>query len=295
MVLAGLCMWNVITKYSKYGRYPKFWNHVPKKNWLHKIKKMLTVAEFSWFAIIVKPCFDQKITFEIEKSKKIGQRSPLLIDRDFGQIVETQNGTWLFCGNTKWHMAFLCKHKMARGWSLPFCGNTKCHSDILCFHKMSLWHFVFPQIGINIIYYHDCSLAPLAGHFYFIDFFEGSDQTWIFGLKSNDLESSWQQFQPSLDSVFHRGTSTYMMLSNFHLCSSDLVHKYATRGHGSHGQWCGLARSLTWYLCASPLAFPSNIGQNRVHQHDFANYFFKHMQEHLWSMQHAWVHFGSIK
>ena len=77
---------------------------------------MLTVAEFSWFAIIVKPCFDQKITFEIEKSKKkIGQRSPLLIDRDFGQIVETQNGTWLFCGNAKWHMAFLCKHKMARG------------------------------------------------------------------------------------------------------------------------------------------------------------------------------------
>jgi hypothetical protein len=31
---------------------------------------MPTVAEFSWFAIIVKPCFDQKITFEFEKSKK---------------------------------------------------------------------------------------------------------------------------------------------------------------------------------------------------------------------------------
>jgi hypothetical protein len=79
----------------------------------------------------------------------------------------------------------------------------------LCFHKMSLWHFVFPQSGINMIYYPDCSLAPLAGHLYFIDFFEGSDRTWIFGLKSNDLESSWQQFQPSSDSVFHRGTRVH--------------------------------------------------------------------------------------
>ena len=73
-----------------------------------------------------------------------------------------------------------------------------------------LWqHKMFPQSGINMIYYPDCSLAPLAGHFYFIDFFEGSDRTWIFGLKSNDLESSWQQFQPSSDSVFHRGTRVH--------------------------------------------------------------------------------------
>ena len=105
MVLAGLCMWNVITKYSKYGRYPKFWNHVPKKNWLHKIKKMLTVAEFSWFAIIVKPCFDQKITFEIEKSKKNWAAFP----------PPYWSGFWTNCGNTKWHMAFLWKHKMAHG------------------------------------------------------------------------------------------------------------------------------------------------------------------------------------
>jgi hypothetical protein len=109
---------------------------------------MLTVAEFSWFAIIVKPCFDQKITFEFEKSKKkLGSVPPSLLigildklwkhKMAYGFFVETQNGTWPFCGNTKWQGVDHCHFVETQNVIVTSCVSTKCHYDILCFHKVA--------------------------------------------------------------------------------------------------------------------------------------------------------------
>ena len=93
------------------------------------------------------------------------------------------------CGNTKWQLAKLWKHKMAWGEVLAFCGNTMGQTAALCFHKVAWGQVVFPQ-GLRFMLL--CLLLPchpFAGHFFLDNFIQWP---WI-GVVSADgrLDLRW--------------------------------------------------------------------------------------------------------
>ena len=130
------------------GGTPSFEIMCPKKTEFTRSKKCSLLLSFHGLNNYCKTMFWPKITFEIEKSKKkLGSVPPSLLigildklwkhKMAHGFFVETQNGTWPFCVNTKWQGVDHCHFVETQNVIVTFCVSTKCHYDILCFHKLA--------------------------------------------------------------------------------------------------------------------------------------------------------------